>query len=470
MNDDGSMAKTVARTVAKPVAKQVAEPIADPVRAAASTSPPATVLFDRYTLLEPAGAGGSAEVWRARDETTGDEVAVKRLHPVVFGDEAGRRRLQREFDALRSLDEPHIVRVRDLQIGDREAALVLDFVDGESLAQRMAGQTAEAPAVALETAAAIVADVASALAAAHAAGIVHRDVTPGNIMLTKAGEARLTDFGIAHASGDATAVTATGLLMGTMRYLAPEQLRGGTSTPASDLHGLAAVTYEMLAGHPAYEATSPVALADAQQAGPAPIPGVPPALDAAVRRGLAVEPADRPADVRAFAASISAALDDQQTLAIPLAALPLAAALPTAAPLPLESADDVGIASPSRSAASHGPVPQAIHPEADEPQAEATHADAAAARSAARGQRSRRIPAPVALAVGLIVAVGALAAAAGADRPFGGEAVAVDASGAPSISPRPSPRPSATPVPKPNPGKDDDKGKGKGGDKKGKDG
>ena len=83
---------------------------------------PEPVLFDRYRLIEPAGRGGSAEVWRARDEETGEEVAVKRLHPVVFADETGRRRLRREFDALRALDEPHIVKVRDLQVGDRQAA------------------------------------------------------------------------------------------------------------------------------------------------------------------------------------------------------------------------------------------------------------------------------------------------------------------------------------------------------------
>jgi len=92
---------------------------------------PDAVLFDRYRLIEPAGRGGSAEVWRAHDEATGDEVAVKRLHPLVFADEAGRRRLRREFDALRSVDESHIVKVRDLHVGEREAALVLDFVPGE---------------------------------------------------------------------------------------------------------------------------------------------------------------------------------------------------------------------------------------------------------------------------------------------------------------------------------------------------
>ncbi|MBA2720392.1 MAG: protein kinase [Chloroflexi bacterium] len=440
-----------------------------------------TVLFDRYTLLEPAGAGGSAEVWRARDETTGDIVAVKRLHPVVFADEAGRRRLQREFDALQSLDEPHIVRVRDLQIGDREAALVLDFIDGESLAQRLAGQTAAAPAVTPETAAAIAADVAAALAAAHAAGIVHRDVTPGNILLTRNGEARLTDFGIAHASGDGAAVTATGLLMGTMRYLAPEQLRGGVSTPASDLHGLAAVTYEMLAGHPAYDATSPVALADAQQVGPAPIENVAPALDAAVRRGLAVDPQDRPDDVGAFAASIGAALDDQQTMAIPIgsqpdrtAAIPLAlgavgaaAGVAGAAPGAVGGSDDaVGVASPSRAAASHGPLSQAVgvgdESAADSaPEPRALPVAAAVSRDTKAASRGRRrIPAPVALALGLIVAIAALAAASGADRPFGTGAAA--ASAAPSASPRISPKPTLRPSPSLAPKDPDDNGKGKG--------
>src|SRR5881397_2574480 len=111
---------------------------------------PQTVLFDRYRLVAPAGTGGA--------------------------DEAGRRRLQREFDALRALDEPHIVRVRDLQIGDREAALILDYVDGSSLAQTLAErrEAGDGP-MAPEAAVAIVGEVAAALAAAHAAGIVHRD-------------------------------------------------------------------------------------------------------------------------------------------------------------------------------------------------------------------------------------------------------------------------------------------------------
>ncbi|HET7702993.1 MAG TPA: protein kinase [Candidatus Limnocylindrales bacterium] len=444
---------------------------------------PETVLFDRYRLLEPAGSGGSAEVWRARDEQTGDEVAVKRLHPVVFADEAGRRRLEREFHALQGLDEPHIVRVRDLQVGEREAALVLDYIDGDSLAQRMAGQTSDAPAVDRDTAVAIVADIAAALAAAHAAGIVHRDVTPGNILLTREGEGRLTDFGIARASSDATAVTATGLLMGTMRYLAPEQLRGGTSTPASDLHGLAAVAYEMLAGRPAYAASSPVELAEAQQAGPAPIDGVPPALDAAVRRGLAVAPEERPTDVLAFAASLADAARDDRTVAIPIGALAAGgvvlggatAGAATAADAavgggPAAAAsmvDDVGVAVPSRAAAAHGPLPPAESGPPDSPRLDQADPEPVAApvaqpvhRSTGRPTRGRGVPAAAAVAFGILVAVGLLAAAGSTSPPFGATADRASQPAAPTA--RPTARPTPTPAPKDNPGKGEGKGKGNG--------
>ena len=440
---------------------------------------PDTVLFERYRLIEPAGRGGSAEVWRALDEQTGEEVAVKRLHPVVFADAAGRQRLRREFDALRSLDEPHIVRVRDLQFGEREAALVLDFVPGESLAQRLARQVADGTPMAPETAVAIVDDVAAALTAAHAAGIVHRDVTPANILLTTDGEARLTDFGIAHASGDdpAAAVTAAGLLMGTMRYLAPEQLRGAVSTPASDLHGLAAIAYEMLAGHPAYAATSPVALAEAQEAGPPAIDGVPAGVDAAVRRGLAVDPADRPADVATFATSFAAAVADQVTVAtsieardqtrvIPIvAAFPaasvagaaLAASAPPAAPVVSTTLTvaDVGVASPARAAATHGPLPQAVGLRDR-------------ARGTGAGPARRRLgglPAPVAVVLGLLLAVGLLAAATlpGGFTLAGAAATPsriIANDGPASAGPSPSVAPPST-VPK-GKGNGDGKGHGKG--------
>jgi eukaryotic-like serine/threonine-protein kinase len=289
---------------------------------------PKTVLFGRYRLIEPAGSGGSAEVWRALDTKTGDEVAVKRLHPIVFADDAGLARLKREFEALQSLDAPHIVHVRDLEVAADEAAIILDYVPGRSLADRLAGGPPFEPIEAV----AIAREIATALTAAHAAGIVHRDVTPGNILLDPTDGARLTDFGIA-LGGGAESVTATGQLMGTMRFLAPEQLRGAPATPASDLHALAAVTYEMLAGHPAYVATTPVALAEEQDRGAAPIETIPPALDAAVRLAMAPDPADRP-DVATFAESLSAGLI-ADAVTQPIAALPTAtpAVEPTAAPV-----------------------------------------------------------------------------------------------------------------------------------------
>src|SRR4029079_4692139 len=262
-----------------------------------------TVLFGRYRLEEPLGTGGSAQVWRATDTKTRDTGAVKRLHPMGFDDEAGRERLLREFRALRDLDEPHIVRVRDLELTNDDGALILDYVAGPSLANRLSNgprlSTSEAISIAL--------DVAAALGAAHAAGIVHRDVTPGNILLDPGDGARLTDFGIALGGAGTSgepALTATGELVGTLRYLAHEQLRGAPATPASDVHALAAVTYEMLANRHAYEAASPVALAEAQARGVAPSASVPPALDTAVRRALSPDPADRPSDAAAFAAEI----------------------------------------------------------------------------------------------------------------------------------------------------------------------
>jgi eukaryotic-like serine/threonine-protein kinase len=287
-----------------------------------------TVLFGRYRLLAAAGTGGTAEVWRAIDEQTGEEVALKRLHPIVFGSENGRRRLEREFRALRALEHPNVVRVRDLLIADDEAALILDFVPGVSLATRLN----DGPRVTEAEAVAISADVAAALGAAHKAGIVHRDVKPGNILLAPDGRAQLTDFGIAHSDGDDTAVTATGMLVGTLRYIAPEQLRGEPATASSDLYSLAAVTYETAAGRPAFGATTPVALVEEQRDGPPPLSGDAAALDEPVRRAMSADPKARQRSVDAFArdlrraakglpgAAAVATAEDPKTEQIPAAA------------------------------------------------------------------------------------------------------------------------------------------------------
>jgi serine/threonine-protein kinase len=389
------------------------------------------VLFDRYRLLEPAGSGGSAEVWRALDMKTGDEVAVKRLHPIVFADEAGLARLRREFEALRSLDDPHIVRVRALEVADDEAAIILDYVPGRSLADRLAA----GPPFTSAEAVAVARDIASALASAHAAGIVHRDVTPGNILLDPTDGARLTDFGIALGAGGES-VTATGQVMGTMRFLAPEQLRGAPATPASDLHSLAAVTYEMLAGRPVYEASTPVALIEDQDRGAAPIETISPALDAAVRQALAPDPADRPSDAAAFADSLAAGLiADAPTQAIDIPpAVPVVAAVAAEEPA------------------------GAAHAEAVTPASTATRAP-----SPAKGS-PRSIAAPVAVVMAVVLAGVVFAALSPRDDGPGGAAAsaAVVDTAAPSEAAAATDPPTKEPAPKPSGKKEKGGGKGKG--------
>jgi len=271
-----------------------------------------SVLFERYRLLEAIGTGAMARVWHAIDTRTGDEVAVKRLHPIAFGDESSRRRLNREFVALRSLRHPNIVGVRDLELREDDAAIILDYVAGPTLADRMTA----GPALTPDEAVAIAADTAAALEYAHRSGVIHRDVKPANIVLGADGRALLVDFGIAHADAAGTAITATNQVTGTFRYMAPEQLRGRPATPASDVFGLAAVTYEMLGGRPPFAGSTPLAVAEAQVTGAPPIGTIPAPLDAAVRGALDLDPAARPPDARSFAEALRDVLDDSPTVAI----------------------------------------------------------------------------------------------------------------------------------------------------------
>jgi hypothetical protein len=233
-----------------------------------------SLLFARYRLLEPTGMGGTAAVWRAVDESTDEEVAVKRLHPALLADEATRVRLVREFGALRKLDHPRVVRVRDLELGRTDAALVLDYVPGPSLAVRLLDGPVP-PADALR----LVSDVASALDAAHAAGILHRDVKPGNILLRDDGAALLTDFGIVGSLDEAGDITAVGTVVGTFRYMSPQRLAGAAATRSDDVYALGVVAWQALAGRPPFDAPTPLGVADRIAAGPPALEGVPRAVD-----------------------------------------------------------------------------------------------------------------------------------------------------------------------------------------------
>ncbi len=249
-----------------------------------------SLLFGRYLLEEQLGFGGSAEVWRARDETSGRPVAVKLLHRHLLPEPKARQRFAQEARAASALAHPGIVPVVDVVLRDDAAAIVFEFVEGETLAARIAtaGRLEE------REAAMIAADVAEALAHAHERGVVHRDVKPGNIMLPVTGGARLVDFGIARSLEQAQAgLTLTGSVVGTLRYMAPEQLAGGRVDSRVDVFALGAVLYEMLAARPSFPADTPLVLAEQQQTGPRVVPGVSTGLLAITLAALQPDPATR---------------------------------------------------------------------------------------------------------------------------------------------------------------------------------
>ncbi|MGH2427371.1 MAG: serine/threonine-protein kinase, partial [Candidatus Limnocylindria bacterium] len=249
------------------------------------------LILDRYRLTERIAAGGSAEVWRAVDEQLDRPVAVKLLHPHLLPDATSRQRLVAEARAAAGLSHPGIVGIYDVDADGEAPALVMELVDGESVSARIAREGSFQP----HEAARITAEVAEGLYHAHQRGIVHRDVKPGNILLDGDGRARLVDFGIAHSLAvSAERLTQAGTVIGTMRHMAPEQLRGGQIGPRTDLYGLGTVLYEMLTGTPPYLAATPVALAEAQAAGRPFLAGSEPPLAAVIAACLAFDAADRP--------------------------------------------------------------------------------------------------------------------------------------------------------------------------------
>ena len=259
------------------------------------------LILDRYRLIERLAYGGSAEVWRAHDDQLDRPVAVKRLHPHLLPDESSRKRLAAEARAAAGLSHPVIVDVCDVDATGDAPALVMELVDGESLSARIARDGPLEP----REAAAVAADIAEALFHAHQRGVVHRDVKPGNVLLASDVRTRLVDFGIAHSLAEsAERLTMTGTVIGTMSSMAPEQLAGGPITPRTDLYGIGVVLYEALTGRPPYPGGSPVALADAQRAGPPPIDGVDPTLGGIVVACLAVEPENRPLHAGALAVAL----------------------------------------------------------------------------------------------------------------------------------------------------------------------
>jgi serine/threonine protein kinase/Tol biopolymer transport system component len=281
-------------------------PLTNRVPADAPRLAPQTRL-GHFEVLELIGAGGMGEVYRARDMRLERTVAIKVLSRELLAHAQGRERLEREARVVSRLSHPHICVLHDMDIalvdGRETPFLVMELVEGETLAARLrrgALPIGQAMSTGLE--------ILQALAAAHEAGVVHRDLKPSNIMLTKAG-VKLLDFGLArlerrredergHGAGGSEPLTREGHLLGTLPYMAPEQLRGQEADARSDLFAFGAVLYEMVTGARAFEAASdPALVAAILERDPAPIathqPLAPPALDRILATCLAKDPNER---------------------------------------------------------------------------------------------------------------------------------------------------------------------------------
>ncbi|MGW6565935.1 serine/threonine-protein kinase [Streptomyces sp. NPDC054975] len=251
------------------------------------------LLAGRYRLGETIGRGGMGKVWRAHDEVLHRVVAVKELTAGRFVAEADRlvlhARTQKEARAAARITHPGVVTVHDVLEHDDRPWIVMQYVDGPSLADA----AKEAGTIEPREGARIGLHVLGALRAAHAAGVLHRDVKPGNVLLARDGRVLLTDFGIAAIEGDST-ITRTGELVGSIDYLAPERVRGGDPGPASDLWSLGATLYTAVEGTSPFRRTSPISTMQAVVTEEPPHPAKAGPLASVIVALLRKNPADRP--------------------------------------------------------------------------------------------------------------------------------------------------------------------------------
>jgi eukaryotic-like serine/threonine-protein kinase len=257
-------------------------------------------LGSRYTLTDRIATGGMGDVWRATDSVLGRDVAVKVMRASAAEDPTFADRFRDEARHSAGMSHQNIATVYDYGEDDGVAYLVMELVEGEPLSQIIARGPMPPDQVRN-----IAGQAALALAAAHAAGVVHRDVKPANILVTPDGRVKLTDFGIARAA-DGASHTRTGEVLGTPQYLSPEQALGKGATGASDLYALGIITQEMLTGRKPFDAGSAVATALSQvNDAPPPLPEWTPSdLRRVVEQSLAKDPSDRPTSAAAVAAAL----------------------------------------------------------------------------------------------------------------------------------------------------------------------
>lgn len=379
----------------------------------------------RYRQDRLIAVGGMGEVWEATDTVLNRQVALKVLKKEYADDATFRARFDAEAKHAAALSHPNVAGVLDYGEVPGSAPgepdrpyLVMELVRGEPLSTLLKGGRSLDPRRAAE----LIAQAASGIHAAHRLGIVHRDVKPGNLLVTPDGQVKVTDFGIARAA-DAVPLTLTGQVIGTPHYLSPEQAEGKEATPASDVYALAVVLYECLAGQRPFTSDSPVGVALAHVRDPAPeLPShIPAALRAVVAQSLSKDPAARPQSAAALAEILRGDLDDATRVVPPAGAAGGAAA-----------AGAAGAATVAATAVAPGPSTRSL---ATDPPTIARSTPAAPTRS----RRSRR-PSPLLLglvAVALLV-LGLWAASAlldGADEPTDSPG---PGAGATSQEPRPS--------------------------------
>lgn len=273
------------------------------------------VLAERYRLLERIDEGGAGEVWLARDERLGRDVAVKLLG--AQADPAFRERFTDEARRAAGIAHPNVVTVFDQGEDGPDAFMVMEHVRGRTLRDVVAERGALQPI----EAARIIGQVADALDAAHGAGVIHCDVKPANVILDERGVAKLTDFGIARAARD----PAEHELIATPRYIAPERVEGKAPTPASDVYGLGLVAFELLAGEQPFAGADTEDLLRERLEGVVPSlrrarVGIDPQIDAVVAKALARDPARRYQSAGEFARDLLSAVRGERTRTIPMGA------------------------------------------------------------------------------------------------------------------------------------------------------